>query len=62
MWRINCSKLTLQEVLIMAYMNVLEESRRSSREAGRTPTGPGFPAVGDPRTQAKDHSDSRTIA
>ena len=62
MWRINSSKLTLQEVLIMAYMNILEESRRSSREAGSTPACPGFPAVGDPRIRATDHSDSRTIA
>jgi hypothetical protein len=30
MWRINSLKLTLQEVLIMAYMNVLEGSYGSS--------------------------------
>ena len=33
MWRINSSKLTLQEVLIMAYMNALEGTPRA-RERG----------------------------
>ena len=43
MWSINSSKFTLQEVLIMAYMNVLEGTQRGCREAVRTSTLPGGP-------------------
>jgi hypothetical protein len=32
MWRINSSKLTFQEVLIMAYMNVLEQTQRAQNQ------------------------------
>ncbi len=62
MWRINSSKLTLQEVLIMAYMNVLEGTQRSSREAVCTPARSGLPVIGDQRARATNYSDSRSIA
>jgi hypothetical protein len=62
MWRINNPKLTLQEVLIMAYMNVLEGTQRARRKAVRTPTRSGFPVIGDQRTRATNCSDSRRIA
>jgi len=45
MWHINSSKLTLQEVLIMAYMNVREGTQRARREAVRTPTRSGLPVI-----------------
>jgi hypothetical protein len=42
MWRINSSRLTLQEVLIMAYMNVLEgTSERAARRFALQPA-PGL--------------------
>ena len=50
MWHINSSKFTLQEVLIMAYMNVLEGSHGSSRTACRTPNRAGLPVIGDQRS------------
>jgi hypothetical protein len=62
MWRINSSKLTLQEVLIMAYMNVLDGSHRSSCEAVRTPTRSGLPVIGDQQARATNYSGSRRIA
>jgi hypothetical protein len=62
MWHINSSKSTLQEVLIMAYMNVLEGTQRSSREAVGTPTGSGLRVIEDQRARATNYSGSRRIA
>jgi hypothetical protein len=45
MWRISSKRLTLQQVLIMAYMNVVEVSHRSSGQA-RARTQPAFPEIG----------------
>jgi hypothetical protein len=63
MWRINSSKFTLQEVLIMAYMNVLEGTQRSSREAVRTPTRSGLSVIGGQRPLAAvDNFGSNLVA
>ena len=52
MWRINISKFTLQEVLIMAYMNVLEGTQRARSEAVSTSTRSRPPVIGDQRAPA----------
>jgi hypothetical protein len=44
MWCISPKRLTLQKVLIMAYMNVIEVSHRSSGQAAaRVRPQPSFP-------------------
>jgi len=45
MWRISSKRLTLQQVLIMASMNVLEVSHRPSGQAAARPQ-PSFPEIG----------------
>jgi hypothetical protein len=55
MWCISSKRLTLQQVLIMAYMNVIEVRHRSGGQAAARPQ-PSFPEIGKPaRTYHADY-------